>query len=373
MLAGSVGIEKRRGRLIGRAVAALALFALGGCGSTLDAVNPINWYRDLTGKTKDDPGPDEANTANLEAGSKQPYPSVSSVPDIPTRGLSKAQRDALADGLVSDRSNARYTDAQISAGNASAVMPPQAAVPEEQTPYTPPTSDAPPPPQETARRTRLVAGGALGVVPVAVDRESTLQTPVPRGSPPPETPRAAPPPPDLAPLPPPQPDQPLPGAQPARPVPAPTEVAGIPVPPPPPTRGEPIPGAPSLSASPAIGSAAAVPPGKRTKSAQVAEVGFTAGSNDLAGDAPTKLGNVPALHQQYGGVVRIVGYAALPDSGADPAGQQLLAYQAALERANAVKKALVSAGVPAAEIVTEASPVHGKGSGADRADLYVEY
>ncbi|HVJ52352.1 MAG TPA: hypothetical protein VM689_07815 [Aliidongia sp.] len=371
MLAGSMGVAGRgRRRIAIRASAALILLALGGC-SSIDDLNPFDWYRDLSGKTKDDPGPDEANTANLEAGSKEPYPSLGTVPDVPTRGLTKAQREALAEGLVSDRSNARYTDAQISAGNAAAIPAPPVQVPEEQTPYTPPSNDAPPIP--TSHRSRLVAGSALGQVPVAVDRESALQTPTPRGNPPAETPKPAPPPPNLAPLPPPQAPQPLPGTPPARTPDQPTEVAGIPVPPAPPTRAEPLPGAPNLSPSPAVGSGAAVPPGKRTKSAQVAEISFDKGASGLPADAPTKIGNVPALHKQYGGVVRVVGYAALPDSGSDPAGQQLAAYQAALERANAVKAALVAAGVPATEIVTEASPVHGEGAGADRADLYVEY
>ncbi len=375
MLAGSIGVRKHIRRSTGRrAVAVAMLFTLCGC-STLDDLNPINLYRDISGKSKDDPGPDEANTANLEEGSKEPYPNLSSVPETPTRGLTKEQREKLADGLVADRDNARYIDSQVTAGNAAALTPPQVTVPVEQTPYTPPVNDAPPPPQTQTQRSqsRLVAGGALGVVPVAVDRESSLQTPTPRGNPPAETPRQAPPPPQLAPLPPPGPEQPLPGAPATHPTDQPTEVAGIPVPPAPPVRAQPVPGAPNLSASPNVAPAVATPPGKRTKSAQVAEVDFTVGSNALNSEAPAKLVNIPALHQQYGGVVRVVGYAALPESGADPAGQQLAAYQAALERANAVKQALVAEGVPAAEIVTEASPIHGTGTGADRADLYVEY
>jgi hypothetical protein len=57
-------------------------------------------------------------------------------------------------------------------------------------------------------------------------------------------------------------------------------------------------------------------------------------------------------------------------AGADP---QLGAYKAALARAEAVKKALVAAGIPAAEVVAEASPVPGGGTVPDRADIYLEY
>jgi uncharacterized protein YpuA (DUF1002 family) len=51
----------------------------------------------------------------------------------------------------------------------------------------------------------------------------------------------------------------------------------------------------------------------------------------------------------------------------------LAAYQAALQRAQLVKQALIAAGIPAGDIITEASPVHGSGAAADRADIYAEY
>jgi outer membrane protein OmpA-like peptidoglycan-associated protein len=377
MLVGSVGSRGRDGlRVAFRVMAMAGMIAMGGC-NTLNAINPINLYRDMTGASKGDPGPDEANSANLEAGSKEPFPKVGSVPDVPTRGLTKAQRESLAEGLVSDRDNARYTDLQIRGGNASAVMPAQVPVPEEQLPYVaPPPADTAAAPVAQPRSTgRLVAGGAFGsrpTAPVAADRESSLQAPPPRANPEPETPRAPPGPPDLKPVPPPQAPQPFPGAPPARPEDAsqPAQVAGVPVPGAPPSRAQPVPAAPDFAPVPATAVANA---GKHTKSAQVAEVNFTAGSTALVAGAAGQLDAVPALHRQYGGAVRVVGYASVPAGGADPAGQQLAAYQAAIERANLVKQALVNAGVPAAEIVTEASPVHGNGNAADRADIYVEY
>jgi len=395
MLAGSGRVRRWNGRALALGLtAAVGVIGLGGCSS----LNPINLYRDVTGASKDDPGKDEANTANLEAGSQEPYPAVGSVPNPPTRGLTEAQREKLAQGLVADRNNARYVDAQITSGNSAAVMPPQVSVPEEQLPIAIPTGPAATAPSVPTPRPigqahssgNFVTGGFLGhsgqsvppsrapvapPEPVGADKESSLQTPTPRALPEPETPQAPPPPPELKPLPPPTAPAPFPGApalptaQPEQPA----QVAGIPVPPAPPSRPAPVAAAPDIPAAPPVQTAVNLPSGKRAKSAQIAEVGFVAGANALAPEAPAKLKDVPALHQQYGGIVRVVGYASLPATGADPAGQQLAAYQAALERAKLVKQSLVAAGVPAADIVTEASPVHGTGAAADRADVYAEY
>jgi hypothetical protein len=387
----------RRAAILGLTVVA---FGLAGCSS----LDPIAAYREVTGASKDDPGKDEPNTANLEAGSQEPFPSVGSVPNPPTRGLTEAQRAKLAEGLVADRDNARYVDQQLAQGNAAAVPAPQATVPEEQLPIAIPDSPAPaaaapPAPAATSasaapgRPSRpggnFVTGGfagrsgqvipASGVptappAPVAADRESALATPAPRAIPVAETPQEPPAPPELKPLPPPQPNARIPGtpAVPAAPAPQPTEVGGVPIPPAPPGRTD-IPSAPTLPAAPPVATAANLPGGKRAKSAEIAEVGFMPGANALSAEAPDKLKDVPGLHQQYGGVLRIVGYASLAAGGTDPAGQQLAAYQAALERAKLIKNALVQAGVPAADIVTEASPIHGTGANADRADIYAEY
>jgi outer membrane protein OmpA-like peptidoglycan-associated protein len=372
----------------------VGVIGLGGCSS----LNPINLYRDVTGASKDDPGKDEANTANLEAGSQEPYPAVGSVPNPPTRGLTEAQREKLAQGLLADRNNARYVDAQITSGNASAVMPPQVPVPEEQLPIAIPAGSAaastaiptPRPIGQARAAGNYVTGGFVGhsgqaipparipvapPEPVGADKESSLQTPTPRALPEPETVQAPPPPPELKPLPPPSAPAPFPGAPalpPAQPE-QPTQVAGIPVPAPPPSRPAPVAVPPDISSAPPVQNPVNLPSGKHAKSAQIAEVGFVAGANALAPEAPVKLKDVPALHQQYGGIVRVVGYASLPATGVDPAGQQLAAYQAALERAKLVKQSLVAAGVPAADIITEASPVHGTGAAADRADVYAEY
>jgi len=389
------------------AAATVALLALGGC-STLDAVNPINWFRD----TKNDPGADAPNSANLEAGSQQPYPNLASVPSTPTRGLTQAEREALQTGLVADRENAHYVDAQQRAGNAAAVPAQQAKVPEEQlvpidlpnltqqapTPSPtlprpapapaavaprplPPVAPLPPVPQApritsvapvaAGGSSHLSVGGGLvpsSSAPATAPHEADLKTPTPREEPQAETPTEPPPAPVLPPVPPAQPVQPAVQTRPA-PNSGSLSVGGVPVPPSTPSRVEPTPVAPDLTPPPPVQAAAAVPvPGKRTNSVAAAQIQFAAGSNALPADAAASLKTVPAQLQGHDGIIRVVGHATITSSGADAAGQQLAAYQSALARANAVKQALIAAGVDAAKIQTEAAA----GTG-DRADVLVEY
>jgi len=397
-----------------RAAAAMAgIVALGGC-STLDAMNPINWFRDST----NDPGADAPNSANLEAGSQQPYPNLASVPQTPTRGLTQAERDALAEGLVADRQNAHYADVQQRAGDASAVPAQQAKLPEEQLqpidlnnlpqqaaapgqgsgqaagqgsgqapaqprpaprPLPPMPTIAPPAPLPPVAQTphvtsvapvaaagssHLSMGGGFAV-PVAASRESALKTPTPREEPAAETPTEPPAAPNLPPVPPAQPVTPLVQGHPA-PDSSAAAVNGVPVPPAAPVRTEPTPAVPQLAEAPA----APVPeaaPGKRQNSVSAAEIDFEPLSNTLPPEAAAKLKGVPAQMQGHDAIVRVVGHA----SPAGGAGGALASYQTALARATAVKQALIAAGVDGAKIQTEAAP--SQAGGTDRADVLVEY
>jgi outer membrane protein OmpA-like peptidoglycan-associated protein len=212
----------------------------------------------------------------------------------------------------------------------------------------------------------LSVGG--GLAPVAASRESTLKTPTPREEPAAETPTEPPAAPHLPPVPAPQPVQPLVAGH-APPATGSLSVGGVPVPPETPVRAEPTPDVPQLAAAPAVQPEAAPPvPGRRQNSESVAQVQFAAGSNALPADVAAKLKSVPAQLQQHNGIVRVVGHATVATGGADAAGQQLAAYQAALARAAAVKQALVAEGIDAGKIQTEAAA----GTG-DRADVLVEY
>jgi outer membrane protein OmpA-like peptidoglycan-associated protein len=82
-----------------------------------------------------------------------------------------------------------------------------------------------------------------------------------------------------------------------------------------------------------------------------------------AGTAPAvadraQIERVAGLYRDSPGTVRVVGYAAGPGAGG-AGGDPLASYHSALERAQAVAKALTEAGVPASKIQTEASPAAG--------------
>src|SRR5262249_56878495 len=98
-------------RILSLALAVAVAAPLAACSSA----NPINWFRDQTGASKNDPGPDAPNTQNLEAGGKRPYPNLGSVPQAPTRALSTEEREALTQRLAADRANAKYIDEQLRA------------------------------------------------------------------------------------------------------------------------------------------------------------------------------------------------------------------------------------------------------------------
>ena len=100
-------------RLMALSAAALLL---GGCSWLPNALNPIEWYRDVTGASSHDATGSERNAQNLEAGGKQPYPNLGSVPKPPDTALSAAEREKLQKGLVSDRANARYSDEELRHG-----------------------------------------------------------------------------------------------------------------------------------------------------------------------------------------------------------------------------------------------------------------
>jgi len=96
------------------AIGALAMLAA--CSWVPDSVNPISWYRDLSGASKNDAlDKDQRNQQNLEAGGKAPYPNLGDVPDAPDRARGAIDRDALQKSLAADRANAHYTNDQLRA------------------------------------------------------------------------------------------------------------------------------------------------------------------------------------------------------------------------------------------------------------------
>jgi len=327
--------------------AAAALLVLAGCSSLPDAVNPIEWYRGATGLSANDPKPDERNTQNLEAGSERPAPNLASVPAPPTRAMSSAERERLAASLAADRANAHYTDEQLRYGNgAPAARPPtppaspsaaakapgspspSSPSPSAQSPSSSPTPSAPNP--APAPSAGLVAGGALSpggrgsVEREAPPQEAPATSPEVRSVPEPETPRAPPPPPRVA--------------------------------------------EPKAPPAPAVASRGPAAPAGRP----AVEITFAENSAALAPSDQAAIEEAVARRKESGGNLRVVGYAGSGGSG-DAAAQQLAGFGMALDRANAVARALAAAGAPSGSILVEAAPpVAGNGATARRAQIFVE-
>src|SRR5579883_3514522 len=317
--------------LVGRhsvwhAAAMLAVsVGLGGC-SVPNWANPVAWYRDAAGLSKDDPKPDARNTKNLSAGSDEPYPNLGSVPPPPTNALSSADRERLRNSLAADRSNAKYLDS-----NDQYVATPPKAVP------SPPLNA--PEPQTTAavQAAPVPAPPSPGSAPAteAPPQESPLVSPSVRSVPQGETPRPPPPPPAGVPT-------RAPTQQAQRPA------AAAPEPPvPPQSAALPPPSAPPPSLPPALSGGMGVTLG---------EVTFVGNSARLTPEILAQLRDVAALRQQNGGgTIRVTGYS-VPQGEQDTMGPQLASFNLALDRARAVAAALTQNGVPARAIEIGASP-----------------
>jgi len=348
--AGGVAAASSPAAGVGRiAVLALAAAALAGCSSVPDIVNPVSWYRSATGLSANDPAPDARNTKNLAAGGERPYPNLASVPGPPDYAMSSAERDALTKSLAADRANAHYTDEAVRTGSAPlAALPPAAGTtpspgaaagsPDTAAPSSSASAGGAPSAAAPASSggNRLVAGGAVpgGSTPAPAaasgsgpgrrgavapgseppPQEAALESPDVRSVPEPETPRNAPPAPGLA------------GAAPA--------------------------------------AAAAAPAGP------IAEVTFPENSAALPSDERQRLASV--VPRQRGGVFRVIGYAGRGQGGDTPAAQ-LASFNMALDRANAVARALAESGVPSSRIMVEAAPPVTDGAEAGRrAEIFVE-
>jgi len=177
----------------------------------------------------------------------------------------------------------------------------------------------------------------MGEPPEPGPRDSSLQMPDVRSVPEPETTQPPPPAPAVPVASAPAPAAQLPPAAvaSAMPQPAPPEPALAPVMPPP---------------------AAAKPAPKRMPAATtVATLDIRTAADAQAGRDREQIDRVAALYRDNPGSVRVLAYAAASAGGGDP----LDSYHAALDRAQAVAKALAAAGIPVAKIQTQATPAAG--------------
>jgi outer membrane protein OmpA-like peptidoglycan-associated protein len=361
----------------------------------LGACNPVETWRDLTGASKNDPDPETTpNTQSLAAGETSDYPNLATVPPPPNRALTAAERDKLAQSLIADRTNAKYSDEKLRAGfpAVSAPVPPPpppvpAATDDAQakpatgaTPSTPapvavpsPTSRegsaapaSPAAPDSGTATTKTTAAAEQGFrksgePPEPPPMESRLEVPKVRSVPNPEQVQSSPPPPYPTPAPtaanapPATPHLPSPPA----PAPMPEAIGSTAYQPPPPP-----PVLPPLANS---GKSSRKPPAAPAGT-PIAEVKFAADSTALSDEDRKTLEKVMPLYEQNPGKVRVIGYAGAGSGAAE----QLNSFRAALDRAQSVAAALTKAGIPADKIAVEAAP-----SGADlvesRAEVLLEH
>jgi hypothetical protein len=325
-----------RNRPLRAGLSALAGFtALGiALGASLGGCNPIETWRSVSGANKNDPDPVTAPfTGNLAAADAAPYPNLASVPPPPTRATSTAERQKLAQTLVAERSATAALGGPPPGVTQPGLPAPASAAPPAPPPPPHPAAAAAPPPVSPAAVTGDKAATnrepppprRTGTPAEAPPQDSPLQMPQVRSRPEPETARPALPPPRLAtiPAPPPSPELPPAAAASATPQVAPAPPVLAPVAPPP---------------------AAARPEPRRPP------VPMTVATLEQLDRG--QIAQVAALYKEQPGTVRVVAHAAPPAPGGDP----LAAYHAALERGQAVAKALAEAGIPANRIQTEASP-----------------
>jgi outer membrane protein OmpA-like peptidoglycan-associated protein len=196
----------------------------------LAACNPVETWRDWTGTSKNDPDPETTpNTQNLAAGEASDYPNLATVPPPPVRALTAAERDKLAQSLIADRTNAKYSAEKLAAGfgampGAPPPPPPppvpapgddtqtkpdggaQPAAPAAQPAAAPTTGEAPATAAasgNTAEQTSAAGQGLRksGEPPEPPPMESSLEVPQVRSTPHPEQVQTASPPPYPTPAP----------------------------------------------------------------------------------------------------------------------------------------------------------------------------
>lgn len=331
---------------VGAAIGAVAL-PLAGCNHVPDAVNPVAWYRDAAGTSRNDvQDANRQNQQNLEAGSKQPYPNLATVPNAPTTATGTIDRDKLVQSLVADRANAKYNNEQLQAGSqlASIAPPPpklNSASPSATKALNPPSNPAAPPASaSTARNQQPPAESTLRSPTIPTTPQGQIPPPPPS---PPEVTRTSPP---AAPA--------ITSTTPSTP-PAPPKLM--------PPAGVRAGGQPALAMhTPAKA--------QNPVSVSVGDVAFAQGSSDLAETQRSALAEIAGLYKQTGGEIRIVGHSE-PGHSNDAIRQRIAGLDLALDRANAVAQALTKMGVPAHDIRVEAAPADAKEQ--PRAEVFMEY
>jgi outer membrane protein OmpA-like peptidoglycan-associated protein len=370
LMATSLATTPVRDRLAGRglAIAVLALMtAIGGCSQVPDAVNPVEWYKstiDFFGggddtKSAADAGdkPDQKSRPVTERGQQapgtdKPFPSLATVPDRPP-APSASERRQVVEGLVADRSRARYSSevirrqgeaAETLRSGATAVAgappppPPPAAVPmRRETMPAPVARPAPGASVEEIYRARLAQrlGQSAPANASSPGGAQSFETVVVSSA----------------------------GVQ----VGGRVQVAAT----------QPAPAVPQVG-----GVVAAVPDAASgATSLKVATILFTNGSARLSRSDHQILQGVVRLHRQKGGRVRVIGHASSRTRTMDPVRHKMVNFKVSADRAQVVRDALIRAGLGRQDIaargVSDSQPLYYEvmpsgEAGNRRAEIYIE-
>lgn len=158
--------EGTMGRWAMTALVVASVLGTAGCSSVPDSLNPVQWYHGASDTVGGWFGGDEpeASTAAGDPGTspKSDYPNLASVPARPTPMTTAEERETLKQGLVADRTNARYTEP----------APGQAAASQPAPGHPAPAASAPsaakaPPPPAASSQTAAVPPEPVAAAPAA--------------------------------------------------------------------------------------------------------------------------------------------------------------------------------------------------------------
>jgi hypothetical protein len=318
-------VRRTRRRTGGSAICLAILLAVGLSGCS----GPIETLRSATGINKNDPDPETSPfTGNLEKAEAGSYPNLASVPSPPEVATTMADRQKLAEGLTGVRTNTQANDTHGPGSPTSGPVPPPPPIPASIA--APEMAALPPPPKP---ETPVPPLRKMDEPPVSTPADTTMQIPQVVNPPGVERSRSAP-------------GQGQPAAMP-RPassnLPPAAVQSGNPQPTPP-QAVLPVP-APSPQA-------AAMPPPKLPPTPMIVASLDALSTAALSSDERSRLASVVAQYQAKPRPVRIVAYA-VPGVGS---AEQLNAFRAALDRAQAIAKELSDAGIPAKQIQAQAAP-----------------
>jgi len=398
----------RRGRVVLATV--VVSLSLAACSKVPDYANPVEWYNSAVSVFDEGDATAPKEPPPPPPGADQAFPDLGTVPDKPPRETTVQELDAVREGLIADRKNARYTDEAIKRVEDVGATPPVTATAPRVT-----EAKTEPAPQPTPQPAPKVATEPL-VQPSQTQTATSAPPPPPAPAPQPApAPRSAPTvqvqQPQLAAIQPQAaavPTPPAPGTGSAvdvrdlfadlfsasgpRAVVAPTTstqlayaaATGGQTTTAPATLSAPAPASVSAPATVIIGAGApTAPAGNAAPGASVkaAEIYFGTGSARLSAKARKAIAEIAKAQRERGGRLRVVGHASRRTREMPLEQHQMVNFDISLRRAQAVAEELMRRGVPAEAVIltakSDSDPVYYEWmpsgeAGNRRADIYFD-